>query len=165
MKDLETDRLVAEMEALEPHNGWRFAHEYPGLFCYSHPDRPRLFHAGLGRRRDLPIEVQGDDGGHCEEHSSALPLPREGRTGQQLLDLVRPTLDKLSALPPPTEPTIDFLVKLTAKEIAALKNAHDHVRSHMAHQHPWEAARRAKVVRWSAADQLEGGAKPCISAC
>ena len=103
MKDPETARLVAEMEALSSYNGWRFSYEYPGYFCYSHPDLPYnvFFTPDWEGVETMPIEVQDDDGGHCEEHSSTLPLPRESRTGQQLLDLVRPTLDKLSKLPPP----------------------------------------------------------------
>lgn len=155
-------------------------------------------------------------------------MPREGRTGQQLFDLVQPTLDKLSTLPPPDadgdatdqpcahgdyrscvvddckplqlvhvpgvivppparvacmwcggesargqcppcaalldavqaapsvslaaiiatrskEGSLDFVVSLTADEVTALKDAHEHVRVHMAHHHPW-AVRDAAMV-------------------
>ena len=98
MKDSETDRLVTELEALGPYNGWQFSYEYPGYYCYSCPGLPFnvFFTPDWQADGELPIEVQDDDGRHCEEHSTTLPLPREGRTGQQLLDLVRPTLDKLS---------------------------------------------------------------------
>ena len=101
MKDPKTDRLVAELDALGPYEGWRFSYEYPGYFCYSRPDLPFnvFFTPDWQDDGKLPIEVQDDEGGHCEEHSTTLPLPHEGRTGQQLLDLVRPTLDKLAKLP------------------------------------------------------------------
>ena len=52
----------------------------------------------LGQRIPL-VQVSDDDGNFYEEHSPVLPLPREGRTGAKLLDLVRPTRDKLLALP------------------------------------------------------------------
>lgn len=140
MKDPETDRLVAEMDDLEPYDGWRFTYEYPGYFCYSRPDLPFLVFFTPDWEDDgkLPIEVQDNDGGHHEEHSSVWDLPHEGRTGQQLFDLVQPTLDKLAALPRPGDAVIDIRVGLTTKELAALKDALDHVRVHMAHDHSWE---------------------------
>lgn len=103
MKDSETDRLVAEMDELSPYNGWQFAYEFPGFFCYSHPDLPYrvAFTPDWEGDQELPIQVTDDAGLFYEEHSPVLPLPSDGRTGQQLLDLVRPTLDKLSTLPPP----------------------------------------------------------------
>jgi hypothetical protein len=99
--DPEGDRLVTELNELGPYDGWRFSYEYPGYFCYSHPDLPYnvFFTPDWSGVETLPIEVQDDEGRHCEEHSATLPLPREGRTGRQLLDLVRPTLDKLAKLP------------------------------------------------------------------
>jgi hypothetical protein len=141
MKDPETDRLVAEMATLPEYRGWRFSYEYPGYFCYSHPDNAFsvFFTPDWEGAESLPIEVQVDDGRHCAEHSSLLPLPREDRTGQQIFGLVRPTLDKLATLrPQPPVPTFTVTVELTADEIAALDKAHEHVRATMAHQHSWE---------------------------
>lgn len=142
----ETDRLVAEMEGLPDYEGWQFSYEYPGYFCYHHPDLPFrvAFTPDWGDPQTLPIEVTDDDGVHYEEHSDQLPLPCEGRSGAKLLALVRPTLDKLGSLPRP-ERTIELHVSLTAAEIAALGAALDHVRVHMAHQHPW-AVRDAAVT-------------------
>ena len=129
IQDPDTDRLIAELDDLGPYDGWRFSYEYPGYFCYSHPNLPFnvFFTPDWEDDGKLPIEIQDDDGGHCEEHSSVWLLPHDGRTGQQIFDLVRPTLDKLATLPPPVEPTLDLHVGLTAKEIAALKDALDHV--------------------------------------
>ncbi len=99
MKDPETDRLVAELDDLGPYNGWRFSYEYPGYFCYSHSDLPFsvFFTPDWEGADSMPVEVQDTNGYYFEDHSTRVPLPREGRTGQQLLDLVRPTLDKLSS--------------------------------------------------------------------
>ena len=101
-KDPETDRLITELAALGTYQGWRFTYEYPGYFCYSHPDNSFsvFFTPDWEGDEILPIEVQVDDGQHCAEHSSTLPLPREGRTGQKIFELVRPTLDKLLAVSP-----------------------------------------------------------------
>lgn len=97
MNDSEADRLVAELEALPDYRGWGFSYEYPGYFCYSHPSLPYsvFFTPDWEGDETLPIEVQTNEGGYHEEHSDRVPLPREGRTGDKLLDLVRPTLDKL----------------------------------------------------------------------
>ena len=99
MRDAETDVLVAELEELAPYDGWRFSYEYPGFFCYSRADLPFnvFFTPDWQEAETLPIEVQDDEGYHHAEHSTTVPLPRGGRTGQKLFDLVRPTLDKLSA--------------------------------------------------------------------
>ena len=99
MNAQETDRLVAEMEELPHYRGWQFSYEYPGYFCYGHPDLPYrvAFTPDWEGDQELPIQVTDDDGNFYEEHSPVLPLPREGRTGGRLLDLVRPTLDKLLA--------------------------------------------------------------------
>jgi hypothetical protein len=97
VKDPETDRLVIEMEALPTYRGWRFTYEYPGFFCYSHPDHSYavFFTPDYEEAETLPIEVQDDIGNSYAEHSTQLPLPREGRTGQQLFEMVKPTLDRL----------------------------------------------------------------------
>jgi hypothetical protein len=93
----ETDRLVAEMAALPAHRGWRFTYEYPGYFCYSHPDNDFsvFFTPDWEGDETLPIEVQTGDGRSCEEHGKRLLLPREGRSAQEIFELVRPTLDAL----------------------------------------------------------------------
>lgn len=141
MKDSEeTDRLVTKMNALPDYEGWQFSYEYPGYFCYGHPDLPYrvAFTPDWEGDQELPIQVTDDAGYFYEQHSPVLPLPREGRTGEKLLALVRPTLDALTAQQPkPPEPTFTVTVELTAAEIAALDKAHEHVRVHMAHQHPW----------------------------
>ena len=95
--EAETDRLVAEMAALPEYRGWRFSYEYPGFFCYSRPnnDYSVFFTPDWEGDETLPIEVQIDDGHVLSEHSTRLPLPRTGRTGQQIFELVRPALDKL----------------------------------------------------------------------
>jgi hypothetical protein len=92
----ETDRLVFELLDLGQYRGWRFSYEYPGLFCYSHPgcDRRVFFTPDWSEDGEMPIEVQ-DDEGTCVDFS-AISLPLEGRTGQKLFDLVRPTLDKIA---------------------------------------------------------------------
>jgi len=92
-----TDRLVAEMMALPPYRGWRFTYEYPGYFCYSHPDDSRsvFFTPDWEADGTMPIDIQDDNGRGYAEHCDCLPLPHEGRTGQKIFDLVRPTLDKL----------------------------------------------------------------------
>jgi len=141
MQDSGIDRLVAEMKALPTYRGWEFSYEYPGYFCYHHPELPFrvAFTPDWGDAQTMPIEVSDDDGCYYEEHSDQLPLPREGRTGEKLLDLLRPTLDKLATLrPQPPVPTFTVTVELTAAEIAALDKAHEHVRETMAHQHSWE---------------------------
>lgn len=93
----EADRLVAEMEALPPYRGWKFTYEYPGLFCYSHADNEYLvfFTPDYHGDAQLPIEVQDADGNYYEQHSAILLLPRSGRIGQKIFELVRPTLDAL----------------------------------------------------------------------
>jgi hypothetical protein len=90
----ETDRLVFELLDIGQYRGWRFTYEYPGYFCYSHP-RGRysvFFTPDHGEDGTMPIEVQ-DARGQCIS-CDVLPLPHTERTGQKLLDLVRPTLDK-----------------------------------------------------------------------
>jgi hypothetical protein len=141
MKDPETDRLVDEMSALPAYEGWCFSYEYPGYFCYGHPDLPYrvAFTPDWEGDEELPIQVTDDDGHFYEEHSPVLPLPREGRTGEKLLAMVRPTLDALAKLPRRApEPTVTVTVELTTAEVDALDKAHEHVRVHMAHQHSWE---------------------------
>lgn len=160
----ETDRLVAEMDALPAYEGWRFSYEYPGYFCYSHPALPYnvFFTPDWQADQSLPIEVQGDDGQHFEEHSSTLPLPTEGRTGEKLLALVRPTLDKLAKLPrSPAEPTFELHVRLTQKEIDAIEKARDHVRVQMAHDHPWEV----RDAALEGLDKIVAAAKEAEEAC
>lgn len=99
MKDAETDRLVAELEALPPYRGWRFAYEYPGLFCYHQADGGPIsvfFTPDWSGDEELQVEVQTQDG-DCLD-CQVLHLPREGRTGEQIAQLVRPTLDRLSGV-------------------------------------------------------------------
>ena len=143
MTDEETDRLVSEMEAIADYRGWSFSYEYPGYFCYHHETLPFrvAFTPDWGAPQSASIQVEDDDGLFFEEHSSDPSFPDEGRTGEKLFELVRPTLDKLLALPPPAPPAptaIDLHVSLTPDEIAALQSAHEHVRMHMALQHPWQ---------------------------
>jgi len=132
----EAVRLVSEMEELPPYRGWAFTYEYPGYFCYSHPDNSYsvFFTPDWEGDATLPIQVQFEDGRDCEEHSDRLSLPHEGRTGQRIFDLVRPTLDKLSLNEAPV-----VCVRLTKAEVEALQKAHEHVRVHMAHEHSWDA--------------------------
>ena len=94
----DTDRLVAELEALPPYRGWWFAYEYPGLFCYHQADGPLsvFFTPDWSEDEEIQIEVQTEDG-VCLDCQSLL-LPREGRTGEQISMMVRPTLDRLSGL-------------------------------------------------------------------
>ena len=138
MTDEETDRLVAEMEALPPYRGWGFTYEYPGYFCYSHAKLPYsvFFTPDWEGVESMPIEVQDDEGTVHEEHCDRLPLPYDGRTGQKIFELVQPTLDKLLTLVPIEGH--ELCVRLTTTEIAALQKAHEHVRVNMAHDHPWE---------------------------
>lgn len=98
---LQTDRLVAEMAALPEYRGWGFSYMYPGFFCYIHPDHQLsvFFTPDWEGDETLPIQVQDNEGDCYEEYDERFPLPRDGRTGQQIFDLVRPTLDKLLALP------------------------------------------------------------------
>lgn len=92
--------LVAALSAMPPYEGWEFEYMYPGFFRYYHPAVPYnvFFTPDWETDEALPIEVQTLDGDYVEEHSSCLPLPREGRTGAKLAAMVRPTLDKLLAL-------------------------------------------------------------------
>lgn len=142
MKDpVDNDRLVAEMDVLPDYEGWQFSYEYPGYFCYGHPNLPYrvAFTPDWESDEELPIQVTDEAGHFYEEHSPVLPLPREGRTGEKLLALVQPTLNALAKLPrQPPAPTVLVTVELTADEIAALQKAHEHVRATMAHQHSWE---------------------------
>ncbi len=94
----EADRLVAELEALPRYRGWWFAYEYPGLFCYHQADGPLsvFFTPDWSRDEELQVEVQTEDG-DCLD-CQVLPLPREGRTGEKISAMVRPTLDKLCAV-------------------------------------------------------------------
>jgi len=132
--EIETGRLGAEMKALPAYRGWSFTYEYPGYFCYSHSDVPFsvFFTPDYEGEETLPIEVQTDDGQTCDEHSTRLPLPSTGRTGQQIFELVRATLDKLSQHEAPV-----VCVRLTKADVEVLKKACQHVRVHMAHEHGW----------------------------
>lgn len=143
MKKQDVDRLVAEMEELPPHAGWTFSYEYPGYFCYSHPKVPyTVFFTPDWDRESfftivtLPIEVQDNEGRCNTEHSSDISITPDQLVGSKLLDLVRPTLDKLLDLK--ESQWIDVHVKLSTQEISALQDAREHVRVHMAHQHTWE---------------------------
>ena len=94
MIDDEHKRLRAELETIPAYHGWWFAYEYPGLFCYHHPDSKLsiFFTPDWSTDGMMPIEVQ-DDEGSCVDYAE-ISLPHEGRTGQKLFDLVRSTLDK-----------------------------------------------------------------------
>ena len=128
----ETDRLVTELIALGPYEGWTFSYEYPGFFCYSRADLPFsvFFTPDWEGDEEMPIEVQDDIGSTLAEYSTRLPLPAEGRTGQKIFDLVRPTLLTLLTITLPARPSFELRVSLTEAEIAALSNAlaHVHVR-------------------------------------
>lgn len=84
------------MEALPHYRGWTFAYEYPGLFCYHQADGGTIsvfFTPDWSNDEELQIDVQTNDG-ECLD-CQVLPLPREGRTGEQIAQMVRPTLDRL----------------------------------------------------------------------
>lgn len=139
------ETLVAEMEALPAYRGWGFTYEYPGYFCYSHDDLlfSVFFTPDWDGDETLGIQVQDSDGRCYDEHSSApAALPHEGRTGQKIFELVKPTLDKLLELVPQKlpklAPLVELRVFLTPEEIAALQKAREHVRVHMAHEHSWD---------------------------
>lgn len=136
-EDTDTDRLVSEMEALPPYNGWSFDYMFPGYFRYYHPDSERdvFFTPDWEGDETLPIQVQDDDGNCYEEYDERFPLPREGRTGQKIFEMVRPTLDKVLAAQ--AQRPLELRVILSEDEIKALKNAHEHVRFHMAREFPW----------------------------
>lgn len=144
MTDEETDRLVAEMEGLPPYRGWEFTYEYPGFFCYSHPDNDLsvFFTPDWDGDETLPIQVQTDDGRDCSDKLGAvLPLPREGRSGAKLFELVQPTLDKILALP-----RFELHIVLTEEDIEALHAA----RSYLAH----DRAAEKRDVAMAAIDKV-----------
>ena len=135
MNTPECDRLVAELDALPEYRGWKFTFEYPGYFCYSHPANPFsvFFTPDWEGDESLPIEVvQVAEGLFCAEHSNRLPLPLDGRTGPQLFELVRPTLDTLLDVLSLAPRTFDLHVRLTAGELKALQEARD------LHEQGWE---------------------------
>jgi len=69
----------------------------PGYFCFSHDDLS--FSVFFMPAWDNLILVVQDIEGDCyEDHGTFLPLQRESYTGTTLLDLMRPTLDKLLTL-------------------------------------------------------------------
>ena len=105
----EIDRLVDEVAALPPHRGWTFTYEYPGYFCLSHPELPHgvFFTPDWEHAETLDVQVQTPDGRDYPDLGAVLALPRAGRTGQRLLDLVRPTLDKLLGTLAPGLPAVD----------------------------------------------------------
>jgi hypothetical protein len=119
---VEIARLVAEMEALPAYRGWHFSYEYPGFFCYSHSDSDFSVFCTPDWEDDetLPIEVQRDDGHMVYEYGGdRLPLPREGRTAQQIFEMVRPTLDKILEQPPSQLPVMsDAEINALAEEAA-----------------------------------------------
>lgn len=84
IKDEEHERVLSELKALPAYSGWWFAYEYPGIFCYHHPDGSRsvFFTPDWSADGEMPIEVHDDDG-VCLDYA-AISLPHE----------VRPTLDK-----------------------------------------------------------------------
>ena len=94
IKDEEHAQVLSELEALPTYNGWWFAYEYPGLFCYHHPDSSHsvFFTPDWSEDGEMPIEVQ-DNEGVCVD-DAAISVPHAGRTGQKLFDLVKSTLDK-----------------------------------------------------------------------
>ena len=114
MTNAETERLLAEMEALPEYHGWSFAYEYPGYFCYHHDDLPYsvFFTPDWEGEESMPLEVPLPDhaallllydGRIVDDHCDRLPLPYKGRTGQVIFELVRPTLDKLLMRGAPSE--------------------------------------------------------------
>ena len=113
----ETDRLVAELEALPEYRGWLFTYEYPGFFCLSHDAVPYVvfFTPDWEGDGNLPIEVQTPDGDVSDEHNSCMPLPHEERTAEKILALVQPTLDRLLA------PLDEDLVSRCSHSAARLK--------------------------------------------
>ena len=107
MSTQETDRIVAELSALPEYQGWRISREYPGFYCYSRPGARRVVFFMLEWGHDrMAIEVQRSDGRRVEYDSDRMlhlvvrPLPREGRTGPKIFELVRPALDSLAAEAP-----------------------------------------------------------------
>lgn len=140
MKQADLAALAAEMEQLPEYRNWWFTFEFPGLFRYSHRDNNYsvFFTPDWDEDAMLPIQVQVNDGDICDAYSAQLPLPHEGRSAQQIFDLVRPTLDQLLLAPQQVAPrTIDLRISLTAEEVTALQDAREHVRVHMAHEHSW----------------------------
>jgi hypothetical protein len=146
--------LVRAMEALPAYRNWCFTCEYPGLFCFRHPDNDFAVFCtpDWGEDETLPIHVQLDDGTLFggDDINQQLPLPREGRSAEKILELVRPTLNKLLALPtaaqqpraatlasPPKAPLPSDVLHLNARQIEALRKAYEHVRQSMAQQHGW----------------------------
>lgn len=142
------EALILAMEALPAYRNWLFLCEFPGLFCFRHPDnRFSVFCTpDWGADETLPIHVHLDDGTLLEDEglNQQLPLPREGRTAEKILELVRPTLDKLLTMPgfPRTAtsasapPSRDVL-HLSVRQVEALREAREYVRVHMAHEHGW----------------------------
>lgn len=101
----ETKRIIAELSAIPEHQGWRFSYEYPGFYCYSRPGgRSTVFFTTEWGHEGMAIEVQASDGHHveygnrdCTQRWVQLHLPREGRTGPQIFEMVRPILDQLTS--------------------------------------------------------------------
>lgn len=141
--DAKTDRLVTELHAISPYRGWHFSYEYPGYFCYRHTDNDYSVWCTPDWEEDehLPVQVQLGDGTDCPEHSTGHPLPRDGRTGKQIFDLVRPTLDKLIEI---TQTLVR--VHLTSEEVKALPAAYEVVRKEDGSQHDHALTALSKLI-------------------
>ena len=128
MKDPETDVLVTALSALPSYLGWQFTYEYPGYFCYSHPnnDYSVFFTPDWEGDETLPIQVQLGDGSIYGE-DVRLPLPHEGRTAAQIFEMVRPTLDKLLSAARAAACSVEVSVSLSPQEIVVLQMTHDHL--------------------------------------
>lgn len=95
--------LLNEMLALPDHNGWRFSLEYPGVFCFSHPETRLVVYCTPDYHVEgvLPIEVfDSAKGLHHPTYDKDVPLPTKDRTvaeiASQIFEMVRPTLDDIS---------------------------------------------------------------------
>jgi hypothetical protein len=96
MPNQEEKRLLAELRALPDYQGWTFDYVYPGYFSYYRGPYFVFFTPDWEDEETLSIQVQDDKGHTYTLYSEQLSLPRAGRTGRRLFDLVRPTLDKIS---------------------------------------------------------------------
>lgn len=95
-------KLAEELEALPGYNGWSFAYEHPGFFCFSRNDKPIHVWATPDHNELDKIDVQveiDNDGTYDENPPSDPAFPRKGRTAEGYLAAMRPILDHYA--PPP----------------------------------------------------------------
>jgi|SRR6185295_11283314 len=99
LTQFETNRLVTELDALGTYEGWKFSYEYPGYFTFIHSQIPLTVYCTPDWECTdaIPVCVSTDDGDYLHEYDVQIPLLAADRSGQKILDLVRPTLDKLLA--------------------------------------------------------------------